>query len=204
MGHKCFISFKKEDVAYKQHLVKLFDEEDIIDKTLDKVIDSEDGDYIMQVIRDEYLKNSTVTICLIGTHSSENEGYDSVGRHHNYFIIRELQASLYNGKNNTRNGVLGVVTPEMYDLIFQGTCICSTCGDIHNCIMVDDNTVIKEFSANYYIEPHDGCSWTEEERYCILVKWDDFVQNPEQYINKAYEKRLSPIAGKVKVRVSRE
>ena len=62
MGHKCFVSFKKEDNYYKKELVKLFKEEDIIDKTLDRVIDSQNGDYIMQVIRDDYLKDSTVTI----------------------------------------------------------------------------------------------------------------------------------------------
>ncbi len=90
MGHKCFISYKKEDNYYKQKLVDLFAEEDIIDKSLDRVIDSEDGNYIMQVIRDDYLKDSAVTICLIGEHSSENEGYDWLGRHCNYFIIREL------------------------------------------------------------------------------------------------------------------
>lgn len=103
MGHKCFVSFKKEDSYYKNELVKLFSKEDIIDKTLDRVIESENADYIMQVIRNDYLKDSTVTICLIGTHSSENEGYDDRGRLKNYFIIRELQASLYNGRNNTRN-----------------------------------------------------------------------------------------------------
>lgn len=157
----------------------------------------------MQVIRDDYLKDSTVTICLLGTHSSENEGYDWVGRHHNYFIIRELQASLYNGKNNTRNGILGVVIPEMYDSIFQGTCKCSTCGGNHNCVNVNDNTVIKEFSANYYVEPHDGCAWSEDERYCILVKWDEFVEKPEKYVNAAFAKRTAPIAKKVNVRVPR-
>ena len=203
MGHKCFVSYKKEDDDYKDELVKLFDEKDIIDKTLDRVIESDDGDYIMQVIRDDYLKDSTVTICLIGTHSSENEGYDWMGRHHNYFIIRELQASLYNGKNNTRNGVLGVVTPEMYDSVFQGTYTCSTCGGTHNCVKVNDNTVIKEFSVNYYIEPHDGCAWSEDERYCILVQWADFVENPEKYVNAAYDKRTAPIAEKVKVIVTR-
>lgn len=38
MGHKCFVSFKKEDNYYKEELVKLFSKEDIIDKTLDRVI----------------------------------------------------------------------------------------------------------------------------------------------------------------------
>lgn len=203
MGHKCFVSFKKEDIDYKNELVELFEKEDIIDKTLDREIQSEDGDYIMQVIREDYLKDSTVTICLIGTHSSENEGYDYWGRHKNYFIIRELQASLYNGKNNTRNGVLGVVTPEMYDRVYKGTYSCSACGCSHNYVDVDDNAVIREFSLNYYIEPHEGCSWTEEQRYCILVKWDDFIKNPEKYVNQAYSKRTDPIAKKIIVRAKR-
>ena len=203
MGHKCFVSFKKEDIDYKDELVELFAQEDIIDKTLDREIQSEDGDYIMQVIREDYLKDSTVTICLIGTHSSENEGYDFFGRHKNYFSIHELQASLYNGKNNTRNGIIGVVTPEMYDRIYKGSYSCSTCGCSHNYVNVDDDTVVREFSQNYYIEPHDGCSWTEDQRYCILVKWDDFIKNPEKYVNQAYNKRTALIANKVKVRAKR-
>lgn len=203
MGHKCFVSFKKEDMDYKNELVEFFAKEDIIDKTLDREIQSEDGDYIMQVIREDYLKDSTVTICLIGMHSSENEGYDYYGRHKNYFIIRELQASLYNGKNNTRNGVLGVVIPEMYDSIYKGTYSCSACGCSHNHVGVDDNTVIREFSQNYYIEPHEGCSWTEEQRYCILVKWEDFIKEPEKYVNQAYSKRTDSIAKKITVRAKR-
>ena len=203
MKHKCFLSFKKEDNYYKDELVKLFSKEDIIDKTLDREIESENGDYIMQVIRNDYLKDSTVTICLIGMHSSENEGYDYLGRHKNYFIIRELQASLYNGKNNTRNGILGVVTPEMYDKIYKESYMCSFCGNSHNYVKIDDDTVIREFSQNYYIEPHEGCGWNEYKRYCILVKWDDFIKNPEKYVNQAYDKRTDLIANKIIVRCKR-
>ena len=39
----------------------------------------------------------------------------------------------------------------------------------------------------------------EEDRYCILVKWDDFFNNPAEYIEKAYKKRSHSIADKVKV-----
>ena len=46
MGHKCFISYKKEDKTYKNYLVELFAGQDVIDKSLDRIIDSEDGDYI--------------------------------------------------------------------------------------------------------------------------------------------------------------
>ena len=65
---------------------------------------------------------------------------------------------------------------------------------------IGDSTVIREFSANYYIEPHSGCGWSDDERYCILAKWNDFVSNPEEYINMAFEKRTSSIAKKVKIR----
>ena len=93
---KCFISYKKEDIAYKNYLVENFGSESFINKTLDRRINSENGDYVMQVIRQNYLCDSTVTIFLIGQHSSENEGYDFFGDK-NYFIKRELAASLYNG-----------------------------------------------------------------------------------------------------------
>lgn len=203
MGHKCFISYKKEDIQYKKDLVELFSESDVIDKSLDRVIDSEDGDYIMQVIRNDYLKDSTVTLFLIGERSSENEGKDWYGRYINYFIMHELQASLYNGKNNTRNGILGVVLPSMYDSIYKGSYECSTCGRTHNWVDINDSTVIREFSENYYIKPHNGCGWSDSERYCVLVKWDDFIKSPEVYIQEAFDKRSAAIAEKVKVYVSR-
>ena len=197
--HKCFISYKKEDVQYKEYLINEFESENYIDKSLDKTIDSEDSDYIMKVIREEYLRDSTVTIFLIGTHSSEKEGYDYMGDK-NYFIKRELAASLYNGIRNTRNGILGVVLPNMYDKVYAGSGTCKTCGNEHNYVNINDSSVIREFSYNYYIKPHDGCAWSEEERYCVLVKWDDFVKDPEQYINQAYDKRFSEISKKIRIK----
>lgn len=44
----------------------------MIDKSLNEPINSEDQDYIMKVIRRDYLNDSTVTICLIGSNSAEN------------------------------------------------------------------------------------------------------------------------------------
>ena len=203
MAHKCFISFKKEDIYYREELDRLFDKRDVINKGLDKVIESDDGDYIMKKIRDESLKDSTVTLFLIGEHSSENEGVDRLGRDKNYFIKKELQSSLYNRQGNTRNGILGVVIPSMYDEIYKGEYICSTCGKEHNTVLLNDNTVIKEFSENYYLKPHEGCCWYPDERYCVLVKWDDFIDDPEKYINEAYEKRNTDLYDKVHVNINR-
>ena len=194
MAHKCFISFKTEDLAYKRAIQSWSEcnKVDMIDKSLNEPINSYNEDYIMQKIRQDYLSDSTVTIFLIGLQSAENKG-----SFEQRYIKRELQASLYNGTNNTRNGILGVVLPQMYDKIYKGSYQCSICGNTHNCVAINDNTVIKEFSKNYYLNNHGKCSYAEEDRYCILVKWDDFKLNPNYYIDLAFNKRNQPIADEV-------
>ena len=190
MSHKCYISFKTEDMAYKTAIQQM--KIAMIDKSLNSPINSWNEDYIMRKIREDYLCDSTVTIFLIGKYSAENCPHQNQA-----FIKRELQASLYNGSGNTRNGILGVVLPEMMDTIFTGSYTCSTCGKTHNGVSINDSTTIKEFSQNYYIPAQTKCSWSEEERYCVLVGWEDFKANPEYYINQAFSKRSDPISHKV-------
>ena len=193
MGHKVYISFKTEDSGYKE-AIQSWDYLDYVDKSLNSPINSNDIEYILRKIRDDYLRDSTVTVFLIGDRSAEN-----LGEWEQQYIKRELQASLYNGAGNTKNGILGVVLPSMEDRIYQGSHTCSICGKTHNYVRVNDSTVIKEFSYNYYL-PNAGCAWSEDERYCVLARWDDFRQNPNMWIDKAYEKRTDPIAAKTKVR----
>ena len=125
MAHKCFISFKTEDMDYKKKIQEDMDI-DMIDKSLDEPINSDDEDYIMRKIREDYLADSTVTIYLIGEYSAENSFLQD-----QTYIKRELQASLYNGENNTKNGILGIVLPSMYDKVYKGKEQCSVCGKNH-------------------------------------------------------------------------
>ena len=136
---------------------------------------------------------------MIGDHSSENEGYDFHGDK-NYFIKRELAASLYNGPGNSRSGIVGIVLPNMYDKIYKGSNICLKCGGSHETVLIDDATVIREFSCNYYTQPHDKCAWGDDDRYCVLAKWNEFLENPDYYINKAFDKRFSAISNKLRLR----
>ena len=126
MGHKCYISFKTEDKAYKKHIQSDLDV-DMIDKSLDEPIESDNEDYILRKIREDYLADSTVTIHLIGQYSAESQG----GAEQKY-IKRELQGSLYDSQSNSRNGILGVVLPDAHSAIYKGDYTCSTCGKTHN------------------------------------------------------------------------
>ncbi|GET12107.1 hypothetical protein SN811_06070 [Ligilactobacillus agilis] len=190
MSHKCFISFKTEDSDYKQEIQEM-DDLDIIDKSLNDPINSDNEDYIMQKIREDYLNDSTVTICLIGNHSAENSILENQS-----YIKRELQASLY----NKPNGILGIVLPNMYNKIYKGKYTCSECGQEHNFVNINNDTTIREFNYNYYLPlDEDKCAWSESDRYCVLVKWDDFIESPNTYIEKAFNKRNDDIVSKIKV-----
>ena len=143
MSHKCFISFKTEDLAFKSEIQSMA-ALDMIDKSLDSAIQSTNEDFIMQRIRQDYLADSTVTIHLIGNHSSE-----SLGAHEQRFIKREMQASLYDGAGNTKNGILGVVLPGMVERIYRGASACSLCRQSHEIVRINGSTVVEEFSYNY-------------------------------------------------------
>lgn len=193
--HKCFISFKTHDMEFKKYIQENLDV-DMIDKSLNEPIDSQNEDYIMRRIREDYLKDSTVTIHLIGSESSENNYYQNQN-----YIKRELQASLSNTSSGKRNGILGVVLPSMYDHIYRGEQACSTCFKNHDVVKINEDTTVKEFSYNFYLPlDNDKHAWSEEDRYCILVKWDDFKKNPNRYIDQAFDKRSSDIVKKIKVR----
>lgn len=190
VSHKCYISFKTEDIVYKKAIQNM--DIDMIDKSLNTPINSRNEDYIMRKIREDYLRDSTVTIFLIGKYSAENSPCQNQA-----FIKRELQASLYNGLGNTRNGILGVVLPDMMDRIYTGPYTCSICGKTHTGVSINDSTTIKEFSQNYYIPITGKCSWSEEDRYCVLVGWNDFKADPNCYIDQAFNKRFDSISEKV-------
>src|SRR5699024_10883691 len=193
-SYKCFISFKSDDMHYKKYIQNYLDI-DMIDKSLNEPIQSENEDYIMRKIREDYLQDSTVTIHLIGQYSAENSYLNQ-----NY-IKRELQASLSNTSAGTRNGILGVVLPELYDKIYKGQQACSQCFKNHNIVVINENTTIREFSYNYYLPLDNGEHvWSEDDRYCVLVKWEDFIVSPNKYIEQAFNKRASDIAKKIKVR----
>jgi hypothetical protein len=101
---KCFISYYAGDTAEVDRFLADF-QDAFIPKVIgvtdqDDFIDSTDSDYVMSKIREKYLGDSTVTICLIGscTHSRR-------------YIDWELKATLRQG-SYTPNGLLGVMLPS--------------------------------------------------------------------------------------------
>lgn len=104
--HKVFISYHHDDQEEVEEFIETFDRERkvFIPRALDMtsdIINSNDTDYVMRRIRELYLKDSTVTIVLIGKCTWARRYADW-----------EIQASLRHGETVTPNGLLGIVLPS--------------------------------------------------------------------------------------------
>ncbi len=88
----------------------------------------------------------------------------------------------------------------MEDKIYCGSKYCHFCKRVHNILNIEDETVIREFSANFYLcNNYNGCGeyYTENNRFCVLVRYSEFMKNPDKYINMAYDKLKKQICNKV-------
>jgi len=106
--HKVFISYHHDDQKEVDEFIETFAEERnvFIRRGIgigmsDDIVNSDNTDYVMQRIRDLYLKDSTVTIVLIGKCTWARR-----------YVDWEMQASLRHGKTVTPNGLLGIVLPS--------------------------------------------------------------------------------------------
>lgn len=113
--HKAFISYHHKDQSRVDDFVRRFDAElsGFIARGLgiemsDDIIDSDDTDYVMRKIRERYIKDSTVTIVLIGNETWSRR-----------YVDWEIQSSLRHGvtKDGTvilPNGLIGIRLSQSY------------------------------------------------------------------------------------------
>ena len=103
--HKCFLSYYSEDAGEVLSFVNRFAEV-FIPKAVGisenyPWLDSADDDYVMDVLREEYLADSTVTLAFIGRCTWSRK-----------FVDWEVYSSLRRDKNNRLNGLLAIQLPS--------------------------------------------------------------------------------------------
>jgi hypothetical protein len=97
---KCFISYHSNDVDEVATFIESYAHvfiPRVIGVSDDDHIDSEDSDYVFDSIRDKYLRDSTVTIVLIGKCTWARR-----------YVDWEVYSSLRNDSQNRRNGLLAI------------------------------------------------------------------------------------------------
>ncbi len=102
--HNVFISYHHaNDQSYKEYLIKMNEKYSIfIDGSVDTGDISDDltDEEIRRKIRDEYLRQSSVTIVLIGTETKRRKHIDW-----------EIMSSMIDGKINKKSGILVITLP---------------------------------------------------------------------------------------------
>ena len=108
MRQKVFISYHHEDQDEVDDFINTYDKKRnvFIARGLgvemgSDIIDSDDADYVMKRIRELYLKDSTVTVVLMGQCTWTRR-----------YVDWEIQSSLCQGKKVTPNGLLGIKLPS--------------------------------------------------------------------------------------------
>lgn len=107
--HKTFISYHHADEAEVAAFIDHFDNDHdvLISRGIGAsmagdVIDSNNADYIKQRIRSLYLRDSSVTLVMVGA--------ETWGRR---FVDWEVAASLRNTATSSRNGLLAITLPSI-------------------------------------------------------------------------------------------
>ena len=103
--HRVFVSYyHEEDQGYRELFENLF--ADIHDIMVSESVEIGDinpnfsADRIHQIIRDDYLRDSTVTVVLVGAHTWQRK-----------FVDWEIGSSIRQTKYNPRSGLLGILLP---------------------------------------------------------------------------------------------
>ena len=106
---KCFISYHHADEVEVQEFIRTFDHDHdiLISKGIGAsmrgdIINSDNPEYIMRRVREDYLRDSTVTIVMVGL--------NTWGRK---FVDWEIAASLRNTSSYNRNGLMAITLPSM-------------------------------------------------------------------------------------------
>lgn len=108
---KCFISYHHDDEYEVQQFIDNFDhDQDVLiargigASMSGDIIDSTDDDYIKARIREKYLRDTTVTIVLVGKCTWARK-----------FVDWEVAASLRNTATASRSGLMAITLPSAAD-----------------------------------------------------------------------------------------
>ena len=104
--HRVFVSYyHDEDQHYRDWFERMFsDIYDIMESESIEIGDIDDTrlstERIFQIIREDYLQDSTVTVVLVGAHTWQRK-----------FVDWEIGSSIRQTKANSRSGLLGILLP---------------------------------------------------------------------------------------------
>ena len=183
--HKVFISYHHDnDQDYKEQLVTINNQYEVfIDQSVDTgdISDELDDQTIREKIRDEYLRDSSVTILLVGTETKNRKHIDW-----------EIYSSMIDGKVNKKSGILVVNLPSTGSTYYTAAhqsekpAVYPECQDW---ISIDERA---EYERRYpYVPDRIIDNLLKKGAYVSVTTWSKFCNpsNLSLLIDTAYEDR---------------
>lgn len=133
--HKVFVSFHHaNDQKYKEGLVSWAEKNKVfIDGSVDmgEIPEDWDDQKIREYIRDEHLKDTTVTILLVGTETKNRKHIDW-----------ELYSSMYDGTVNKKSGIIVILLPSVKSEYYIVVRKRSTQRRHNGCLLIAEKSII--------------------------------------------------------------
>ncbi len=184
--HRVFVSYyHHDDQRYKDALVTWAKDNQVFeDGSVDTgdIPDDWDDETIRETIRDEYLRETSVTVLLVGPNTK-----------HRKHVDWEIYSSMYDGKKNKKSGIVVVLLPETH---------CTDCHipydnekaqiypEIPSWFSIDSRT---EYEKRYPDLPERIIdNLMEPDVKISIVSWDKLTpSNMRLLLDNAYENRTS-------------
>ena len=209
MGNKIFVSYKYSDTKVRKleghYPTTVRDYVDILQNKIDKsdhIYKGEDDDEDMSSLADatigsklgDKIFDSTVTIVFISKGMKENK--PEKAQWIPWEISYSLREQSRENQNSKTNAVLAVVLPDedkSYEYFITNN-MCSHC----NCRSLNTSIlfrILQENMFNIKTPEFSVCKYCDQEiytgepSYIYSVKWDNFINNINRYINIALKIR---------------
>jgi len=217
MGRKIFVSYKYADTLvqdlniyeydfwgnrnkvttkarnYVDKLSEILEDEDHIFKGEDdgQSLAAFSDEHIASTLRDKIF-DSSITIVLVSK-GMKNPLEEEKDQWIPWEISYSLRESTRNGRTSNCNGVIAVVLPDEwgnYDYYITYDSVC-------NCRMLTTSFLFEILKDNMFNEKHPNISqcsngssiYHGDYSYIQSVKWEDFTNTPNYFLNKAIEIR---------------
>ena len=183
--HKVFVSFHHaNDQKYKEGLVSWAEKNKVfIDGSVDmgEIPEDWDDQKIRKYIRDEHLKDTTVTILLAGTETKNRKHIDW-----------ELYSSMYDGTVNKKSGIIVILLPSVKSEYY--TCAHSSEKTFYpettQWMSIDSR---EEYHRRYpYLPERIIDNLLEPNAFISVINWDKLTPDIlRQMIDNAYNSRAT-------------
>ena len=180
--HRVFVSYYHNDDQYHRNLFEgmFSDYHDIMVSESVEIGDIDDTrlstDQIRQIIRDKYLRKSTVTVVLVGERTWQRK-----------FVDWEIGSSLRQTEYNPRSGLLGILLPTF-------PCHTVLSGTLRPALWVP-TTDIRTISENGRLLSYDSrripprLHDNVERGFAKIYPWSDAPDTVQSWIHEAFKRR---------------